>query len=321
MVRRRAGLVGVVAVLLASGVGVGITAVVRSRVGAPVVVRPRSTPVAPTDRGSALAEDLDSPIVFAESWGGRFHLYLINPDGTGIHGLTFGVGEERTPEWSPDRERIAFARFARPGGAVADIYIIRADGSGLRQLTMGPEVEEDPSWSPDGDRIVFTASDRSTGRTRIRIARIDGGTTPQLPDPPVGCIDREPAWSPDGLSIAFARKCGDTPSKLYVIHADGKGLRLVDGFGRTPDWSPDGSKIAYTGWGDYGPAIFIASIEGTERIQLTTDGTADPAWSPDGSRIAFTVGGLALRLFVIDIDGHNQRAVNHSTSDQVMPAW
>jgi Tol biopolymer transport system component len=111
------------------------------------------------------------------------------------------------------------------------------------------------------------------------------------------------------------------PSSLYVIHADGTGLRVLADFGRTPDWSPDGSRIAYTGWGRYAPAVFIVNTDGSGRVQLTTDGTADPAWSPDGSRITFTVGGLALRVFVIDTDGHNQHPLADSASDQLMPAW
>jgi Tol biopolymer transport system component len=93
------------------------------------------------------------------------------------------------------------------------------------------------------------------------------------------------------------------------------------GFGRTPAWSPDGSKLAYTGWGDYAPAIYIVNSDGSGTVQLTTDGTGDPTWSPDGSRIVFTLGALALRLFVIDVDGNNERPLTHGAPDQVTPAW
>jgi Tol biopolymer transport system component len=319
--RRRAVTIGLVLSILALAIGIGVTGLARwSRVpSSPILggsrIRLGIKQTGPTKEGTT------GQIVFARALGGRYHLYLMNSDGTDEIALTSGITEERTPEWSPQRDRIAFARFAEPGGSIADLYVMLADGSGLKRLTNGPEVEEDPSWSPDGERIVFTASDRSTGRTRIRILRVDGGRSPQLPDPPDGCIDREPAWSPDGASIAFARKCGDAPSSLDVIRADGSGLRLLDDFGRTPDWSPNGSKIAFTGWGRYGPAIFIVNNDGSELVQLTTDGTADPAWSPDGSRIAFTGGGLALRLFVIDTDGKNQRLLTDDTSDQVMPTW
>jgi Tol biopolymer transport system component len=262
-------------------------------------------------------------IVFASKLHGRFHLHLINPDGSGERVLTSGRGEEFSPAWSPDRELVAFAASPRAGDQrpAADIYVVRTDGTGLSRVTSGSENDEDPTWSPDGTHIAFTASDRSTGRTRIRIASLDGSTVAPLPEPPMGCLDREPAWSPDGVTIAFARQCQGGSSRLFLIHVDGTGLLRMAGFGRTPAWSPDGSKLAYTGWGRYAPAIYVVNSDGSGTVQLTTDGTGDPTWSPDGSRIVFTLGALALRLFVIDVDGHNERPLTRGTSDQVTPAW
>jgi Tol biopolymer transport system component len=283
--------------------------------------KPR-TRASPTSEATSPANP-DVAIVFASRQDGRYHLHVINLDGTGESALTSGTTEERTPAWSPTRDRIAFAR-SMPGAGLSgemDIYVMAADGSNVRRLTGGPANDEDPAWSPDGTRIAFTSSDRSTGRTRIRMVGLDGMKAPQLPPPPTGCIDREPAWSPDGTTIAFARDCGQASSSLFVIDTDGTGLRQVSGFGRTPDWSPDGSKIAYTGWGREGPAIFIINADGTETVQLTTDGSGDPVWSPDGLRIAFTAGGLALKLFVIDVDGRNERPLTDGTADEGMPAW
>jgi Tol biopolymer transport system component len=264
------------------------------------------------------------PIVFASRKGSRYHLHLINPDGTGETELTFGTGEEITPAWSPNRELIAFAGSlnSKMSTVAADIYTIRPDGTGLARLTHGPANDEDPSWSPDGSRIVFTSSDRSTGRTRIRIANVDGSKTAQLPEPPKRCIDREPAWSPDGVTIAFARQCLNGSSRLFLIHVDGTGLRPLEGFGRTPAWSPNGSKLAYTGWGREGPAIYLVNADGSGKVQLTTDGSGDPVWSPDGLQIAFTANEiLAHKLFVINIDGSDQRPLSPGTPNEVMPSW
>jgi Tol biopolymer transport system component len=271
----------------------------------------------------ALNQKDEGLIVFASRLHGRFHLHLINPDGSGERVLTSGRGEEFSPAWSPDRGLIAFAASPRAGDqrAAADVYVVRTDGTGLVRITSGPENDEDPSWSPDGTHIAFTASDRSTGRTRIRIASLDGSSVAPLPEPPRGCLDREPAWSPDGVTIAFARQCQGGSSRLFLIHVDGTGLLRMAGFGRTPAWSPDGSKLAYTGWGRYAPAIYVVNSDGSGTVQLTTDGTGDPTWSPDGSRIVFTLGALALRLFVIDVDGNNERPLTRGTSDQVTPAW
>jgi Tol biopolymer transport system component len=173
-----------VAGLAASTIWIGVAALARSRGSRIRLVSPAAGPsISPVP---SHVEQSSGLIVFAGSRDGRYHLYVINPDGTGSRELTYGVTEERTPEWSPDRQRIAFARFAEPGGSVADIYILEATGGSAVRLTRSPEVEEDPSWSPDGERIIFTASDRSTGRTRIRIARLDGKRSPQLPEPSIG---------------------------------------------------------------------------------------------------------------------------------------
>jgi Tol biopolymer transport system component len=285
-------------------------------VASPKVARDRETP-------RWVGQGVEGRIVFSSFRGGRYHLHLIDPDGTDEIALTSGRGEEFTPAWSPDRRFIAFAGSskARKPRLAADIYVVRSDGTGLARITHGPENEEDPSWSPDGSHIIFTASDRSTGRTRIRMASVDGSASAELPEPPKGCIDREPAWSPNGLTIAFARQCQEESSRLELVHLDGMDVVTLEGFGRTPAWSPDGAKLAYTGWGRQAPAIFVINADGTEKVQLTTDGTGDPVWSPDGSRIAFTAGGFALKLFVINIDGSEQRALTTWTENETTPSW
>jgi TolB protein len=68
---------------------------------------------------------------------------------------------------------------------------------------------------------------------------------------PIFALAAEPAWSPDRSRIAFvaARTPGDQSSRaLYVMNADGKGVRRLttEGFdARWPSWSPDGRSIVF----------------------------------------------------------------------------
>ena len=287
--------------------------------GAPAA-RQRAATARP--RGSRQAER----IVFASRSDSddRYHIHLINPDGTGETVLTSGPEEDKTPAWSPNRQLIAFTRTSDSSNSSSKdrhIYIMRADGTGLVQVTDGPGEARDPSWSPDGTRLVFTVRGPG-GMARLVMAAVDGSHPSRLPKPPAGCVDQEPSWSPDGLTIAFARRCGQDASGLYLMHLDGTGVQLLSTFGRTPDWSPDGARIAYTGLGSYGPAVFVINADGTGKQELTGDFTGDPVWSPDGTRIVFTVSEIViLKLYVINVDGTGMRALTSGSSSEVAPSW
>lgn len=82
------------------------------------------------------------------------------------------------PEFSPDGQKIVFARKVTGGGAVNDLYMMNIDGSNVTQLTNTPFFEESyPSFSPDGSQLAFSAV-HSTNHER---------------DPPVPLGDAETA--------------------------------------------------------------------------------------------------------------------------------
>jgi Tol biopolymer transport system component len=92
------------------------------------------------------------------------------PAGIGIMGSRDGhaaqltTTADRSPAWSPDGRRIA---FARDSGAGRGIYVMDADGGNLARLTSAAidNGDRSPLWSRDGAWIVFTrwADDGSLG--------------------------------------------------------------------------------------------------------------------------------------------------------------
>src|SRR5262245_51969059 len=130
-------------------------------------------------------------IAFITYWANHRHLFVMSEQGTDVTDLDPGYrGEEGSPAWSPNGERIAFSRGDRGRG---QIWLVDADGQNLSQLTSETRDADEPSWSPDGSHIVF-----QSGRRLVTIG-VDGGGRTEL------VRGDSPDWSPDGSRILFSR--------------------------------------------------------------------------------------------------------------------
>jgi TolB protein len=123
------------------------------------------------------------------------------------------------PVWSPDGQWIAFQGPKRQlealplaGGPARTLVPARAYGNGVVSY----------SWSPDATTLVFVTD------TTLGIVDLFGAVT-IYPLPGLRPGANTPQWSPDGRTLAFTaiRKTADADVRVYVIGADGTGLRRV----------------------------------------------------------------------------------------------
>ena len=259
-------------------------------------------------------------IVFSRGdnvFDGETHLYAMNADGSDLRQLTSGAFSDNSPSVSPDGKRIVFSRND-------SIYVMNSDGSDAHGLGIS---STDVSWSPDGSKVVF--SDPST--TGISVANDDGTGIVHLTDASVSNKnDSQPRWSPDGQKIAFMRWVDLEFSLVYVMNADGTGVRQL---GRqeesggllktwacwTPVWSADSQRIAFAGPTDaLTPGIFTMNPDGSNVGTISEGMQGIMAELSDwaGEWIAFTMNATGADIYLlkgttatrITNDGHSSSA-------------
>jgi Tol biopolymer transport system component len=215
-------------------------------------------------------------------------VYVMNADGTGVTKLTRD-GNSWNPSWSPDGNKIAFARYRNGDG---DIYTMNADGTGATQVTTGTASDGNPAWSPTGNEIAF---DRfyyppisPVYKTELHAIRVDGTGERLI----VGDLSQHPNWSPDGTKIAF-----DDEYQIWVVNADGTGrVKLTETppnpdpnqiflvFKAQPAWSPDGTTIVFESTGCFimgcgTPSLATVNPDGTGIAALGVS-AGEPDWQP-----------------------------------------
>ena len=142
-------------------------------------------------------------------------LYLVGIDGSGLTWLDM---QTSLAAWSPDGQRIAYAkREIRDDEYVAaGIYTVGIDGSDVREIISFPSGEvswiENISWSPDGSEILY-------GTTVIAA---DGSAMRELP-----ISGSHASWSPDGSKIAVYNEVWPSGDVLYTVARDGTDARVL----------------------------------------------------------------------------------------------
>ena len=278
-------------------------------------VSPGQTGGLPTSKLVFMAMHTTWPDGSPVEWGGWNYptdIYVVDASGEHVRNLTHDAqtnyligrlpGSRRILDESVPSDRMRSGR--------SQIFSIYADGSGRRQLASG-KGELLPKLSPDGRRILFARGRRPCW---LYVVRSDGTHETALAQTNFGSHEAsrvEPydaSWSPDGKRIAFVRSWSKPNpfvkprSALYVINADGTGLRRLTKLRPKvqtsyPAWSPDGRRIAF----NENDRTFVIRADGTDVKRLGLLGGTDWFWL-SSDRLAYDEGGYG-RFKTIDANG------------------
>jgi len=167
-------------------------------------------------------------------FGGRWHGYIMNADGTEEEGIS---GESGAVDmvWSPDGTQIAFTD-AR-GSRGWRLFVMSADGKNAKLLNKNDNGYGNvyPQWSPDGKRISY--GEMVDGVVQVSVIGADGTGAKVITSKHMHLFTR---WSPDGKTLSYCRFEKGKPNVLLVSDPDGQNAKeLLSGVDAKPaEWKP-----------------------------------------------------------------------------------
>lgn len=226
----------------------------------------------------------DGTVAFVVGAGTDGEIWAMGGDGSAPRRLTHDSYADRTPAFSPDGARIAYASD-RGEATAADLWTIAADGSDARPLLTAPGDDLWPQYSADGAYVVLATS--AAGNFDIAYVTAAGG--PHAAATPIttrSALDEtEPAMRPDMVRLAYTQSdpavpgSGDLQTAYSNDGTDEYPLAVDPARAEySAAYSPDGSDIVYVADG----GLTIAASGGAGPAPLSTGAAtspADPDWA------------------------------------------
>ncbi|MFY9823429.1 MAG: S9 family peptidase [Thermoanaerobaculia bacterium] len=280
----------------------------------------------PSPQGDKVAFELRTTDLEANK--GRFDLWLVNTDGTGLTRLTSDPAADNNPRWSPDGKSLYFLS-TRSGSS--QVWRLPIGGGDPVQITRLPLDVSNLTVSPDGSRLAFSLDvfiDCPTlACTKERVdAQAKKKASGKLYQGGAGFFRHWDTWSEGQRSHLFVLPLagGEPVDVSKGLNADTPSKP----FGGTEEYafSPDGRTIVFAARnvGAQEPwstnlDLFLAPVDGSQPPRNLTAANAAtdnlPAFSPDGKTLAWLAMARPgfeadrLRIKLMDLASGRQRTL------------
>jgi TolB protein len=262
-------------------------------------------------------------IAFVRRVGHAKAIFTCDVDGGDVTKVTGSDVLNLLPAWDASGKHILFTSYLAGN---PDLYRLTVADGKMEPISKQRGLNTGAAVSPDGKRIALTLS--VDGNTEIYTMDADGKNLTRLTDS--WGQDVSPTWSPDGKRLAFVSSRSGNPH-IYSMAVDGSNPRRLTfkgTYNQEPDWSPraDGQIVFTARDEQLKYDVFLVHPDTGEITRLTQDdgNNESPSHSPDGHHIVFTSTRGAdhtKQLWVMDVDGSNQRPISAPPGENETPSW
>jgi Tol biopolymer transport system component len=208
--------------------------------------------------------------------------------------FTFGPGNNRSPLWSPDGSRIAYASWE---SSSLNIFVKNTSGVGDAEPLLKNEAEKTPSgWSRDGKYILYTSvAPKGKTNTDVWVLPLFGDRKP-FPYLQTQFMEFGAVFSRDGRWVAYVSDESGKPEVYLSPFPSGEGKwQVSQGGGLLPEWGREGGVLYYIA--DAAPVAKLMKASITEKGRRVEIGTPHEIFKVTGS-IEFSVAPEGKRFLV-----------------------
>jgi TolB protein len=250
---------------------------------------------------------------------GNFDIFLTDEQGKNHTQLTTNAGWDWSPQWNPYLNAVIYN-----SNDTSDNFSLKAMDLSAQPIPLNTYGLEEFILSPKGGPALFTQRD-SNFQYIFAFEPVTQQRTVLVQHP---SYNGRPRWSPDGRYFSFiSDRDGNNEIYLYDLakHSIDR-LTATAAREKYTSWLPNGKAVVFTAQeeGREHNDIFQVDITAKTITRITDDELTyeEIACSPDGKKIAFHgQRDGEHHLFVMDIDGKNERRITAVDAYHGEPEW